>query len=52
MKNLIQRESNKDKEESTTSSEISEEDSTSDTPTETTEGSKSTEIQKAHNVFG
>ena len=44
-------ESNKDEQESTTSSDISEEDSTSDTPMETTEASKSTEIQQVHNVL-
>ena len=44
-------ESNKDEEQSTTSMAISEEDSTSAKPTETTKGSKSTEMQQVHNVL-
>ena len=43
--------SNEDEAESTTPSEILEEDSTSDTPTETTEDSQPTEIPQVHNVL-
>ena len=41
----------KDEEESTTSTELSEQNSTSDTPTEATEDSKAIEIPQVHNVF-
>ena len=44
-------ESNKDEREFTTSTDISEHDSPSDTITDDTEGSKSTEIKQVHNVL-
>ena len=44
-------ESNKDEEESTTSSEMSEHYSPSDTTADDTEESKSTEIQQVHNIL-
>ena len=46
-----EKESNKDEEESTTSTELSEENSASDTPTEAIEDSKAIEIPQVHIVF-
>ena len=49
--NTEEGESNKDEEESTTSSKMSGQDSPSDTAADDTEGSKSTQIQQVHTVL-